>query len=419
MRGILSGKQSWYRIGAAFSAAGPRALGFQELTITHKGACLKLYPKYRNGKKTEIMKNPILVTGASGVLGRSVVTAFAGAGLPVRQAVRNLKKAKPGVDSVRLDYSEPATIGPALTGIGGLLLMAPSLAETFWLFLRGPRIRMPPRQQIGGETTTMFYEIEVPGKRSGNKNWVAALVVLNPSESRRLLAKATVALPEVQHAWRHGTIIIGRGITNAYVTEELLGIRIEPKAGLTFGMICSGMTTGNSGPPACSHHVIREGKVVEGADSNVEILSFGPDDVFIKGANAIDPEGNAGHPDLLAQRRHHRDGRPRPTPRGSHLILPVGLEKLIPSVIEAARHSGVYYFKYSMGLPARLTPVVLGQVLTQIQALAVLTGVKATHLSSGGVGGSEGAVALSIEGEEPAVDKAFESVKSIKGVSRR
>ena len=83
------------------------------------------------------MKNPMLITGASGVLGRSVVTAFAGAGLPVRQAVRNLKEAKPGVDPVRLDYSEPATIGPALTGIGGLLLMAASVAETFSLFLPG------------------------------------------------------------------------------------------------------------------------------------------------------------------------------------------------------------------------------------------------------------------------------------------
>ncbi len=261
----------------------------------------------------------------------------------------------------------------------------------------------------------MFYEIEVPGKQPGSRSWVAALVVLNPSESRRLLAKATVALPEVQHAWKHGTIIIGRGVTNAYVTEELLGIRIEPKAGLTFGMVCGGITTGNSGLPACSHHVFRKGKVVEGADSKVEILSFGPDDVFIKGANAIDPEGNAGI--LTSSLTGGTIGMAWPvvTPRGSHLILPVGLEKLIPSVMNAARHSGVYYFKYSMGLPARLTPVVLGEVLTEIQALAVLAGVKATHLSSGGVGGSEGAVVLAVEGEEPAVAKAFELVKSIKG----
>jgi hypothetical protein len=261
----------------------------------------------------------------------------------------------------------------------------------------------------------MFYEIEVPPKKPGMKNWVAALLVLNPSESRRLLAKATVALPEVQHALVHGTIIIGRGITNAYITEELLGIRIEPKAGLTYGMVCGGITTANSGPPACTHHVIRKGKVVEGADSKVEILSFGPDDVFIKGANAIDMEGNAGI--LTSSLVGGTIGMAWPvvTPRGAHLILPVGLEKLIPSVMEAARHSGVYYFKYSMGLPARLTPVALGVVLTEIQALAVLAAVKATHISSGGVGGSEGAVVLSIEGEEAAVAQAFALVKSIKG----
>ena len=261
----------------------------------------------------------------------------------------------------------------------------------------------------------MFYEIDLPTKRPGTKDWAAALVVLNPAESRRLLAKATVALPEVRHAFEHGTIIIGRGITNAYVTEELLNVRIDPKGGQTFGMVCHGITTGNSGPPPCTHHVIRQGKVVEGADSQVEILSFGPDDVFIKGANAVDPEGNAGI--LTSSLTGGTIGMAWPvvTPRGAHLILPVGLEKLVPSVIEAAKHSGVYHFKLSMGMPARLTPVVLGKVVTEIQALAVLCGVHTTHVASGGVGGSEGAVVLSLEGQEAAVERAFELVKSVKG----
>lgn len=73
------------------------------------------------------MDQTILITGASGVLGRALVCAFTEAGVPVRQAVRDPKKANPGVDSVRLDYSEPATIGPALAGVSGLLLMSPSL----------------------------------------------------------------------------------------------------------------------------------------------------------------------------------------------------------------------------------------------------------------------------------------------------
>ncbi len=44
--------------------------------------------------------------------------------------------------------------------------------------------------------------------------------------------------------------------------------------------------------------------------------------------------------------------------------------------------------------------MVLGKVVTEIQALALLAGVRTTHVGSGGVAGSEGAVVLSIEGEE-------------------
>lgn len=258
----------------------------------------------------------------------------------------------------------------------------------------------------------MFYEVSVP-EPQGKK--IAALVVLNPSESRRLLAKATVALPEVQNAWKNGTIIIARGVTNAYVTEELLGVKVEPKAGQTVGMVVAGCTNANCGPPPCTAHVIRKGKVVENADSTVEIKTFGPEDVFIKGANAVDRDGNAGI--FVSSVKGGTWGMftPYVTSRNSQVIIPVGLEKMIPSVWEAFNHSGIYHFKYSMGLPPKLTPAISGQVVTEIQALAVLCGVKAYHLGSGGVGGSEGAVILSIEGDEAHVVKAFELTKSIKG----
>jgi hypothetical protein len=260
----------------------------------------------------------------------------------------------------------------------------------------------------------MFYEAELPEPKPGRKK-IAALVVLNPAESRRLLAKATVATPEVQKARKNGTIIIGRGITNAYVTEELLGITIEPKAGQAYGLICNGITNATPNPPPCTCHVIRKGKVVENADSNVEILSFGPEDVFIKGGNAIDPQGNAGI--FAANGKGGTIGMcwPVVTPRGAHLLMPIGLEKLIPSVLEAFKHTGIYYFKYSTGIPARIMPVQTGLVITEIQALAILAGVKAYHVASGGVGGSEGAVTLTLEGDEERLTKAFEIVKAIKG----
>lgn len=260
----------------------------------------------------------------------------------------------------------------------------------------------------------MFYRTEIPALPPGASR-AAALVVLNPSESRRLIARATAALPEVRRAQAKGTIIIARGVTNAFVTEELLGIKVEPKSGLTVGAVCSGITTGHSGPPATTSHVIRDGQVVAGADAKTEILSFGPEDVFIKGGNAIDPEGRAGI--LASGLTGGTIGMAWPViaARGSHLIMPIGLEKLVPSVVLAAEHTGIYHFRWSTGLPARLIPVEIGKVVTEIQALAILAGVEATHVGSGGIGGSEGAVVLSIEGEESRVQRAFELVTSIKG----
>lgn len=159
-------------------------------------------------------------------------------------------------------------------------------------------------------------------------------------------------------------------------------------------------------------------KVIEGADSNVEIMNFGPDDVFIKGGNVVDNQGNVGI--WVSNVKGGTIGMcwPIMTPRGSHLIQPVGLEKLVPSVPDAAWHSGIYHYKYSTGLPGKIVPVSSSLVLTEIQAFGILARVRAFHIASGGVGGSEGAVALSLEGGEEEIKQAFELSKSIKGEPR-
>jgi uncharacterized protein YbjT (DUF2867 family) len=73
--------------------------------------------------------NTILATGATGNLGRAVVTSLAAKGYKVKAAARNLAKAAfpAGVETVRFDYQEPATVDPALKGVGGLFLLAPPL----------------------------------------------------------------------------------------------------------------------------------------------------------------------------------------------------------------------------------------------------------------------------------------------------
>ena len=73
------------------------------------------------------MQNRVLITGATGVLGKAIITATVNAKLPVRQAVRNLAKAHPDLEAVHLDYADPSTITPALAEVSAIVLMAPPL----------------------------------------------------------------------------------------------------------------------------------------------------------------------------------------------------------------------------------------------------------------------------------------------------
>ncbi|MCM2357150.1 MAG: NAD(P)H-binding protein [Geobacteraceae bacterium] len=70
----------------------------------------------------------ILVTGASGSLGRAAVAALTARGFSVRAASRQpLPAIPPAVHAVRFDYTDPGTYQPALEGADGVLLIAPPL----------------------------------------------------------------------------------------------------------------------------------------------------------------------------------------------------------------------------------------------------------------------------------------------------
>jgi uncharacterized protein YbjT (DUF2867 family) len=74
------------------------------------------------------MKN-ILVTGATGSLGRAMVAVLKAKGFAVRAAARNPAKLAfpPGVTTVAFDYTNRASHAPALAGIEGLVLISPPL----------------------------------------------------------------------------------------------------------------------------------------------------------------------------------------------------------------------------------------------------------------------------------------------------
>ncbi|WP_328954602.1 SDR family oxidoreductase [Kitasatospora purpeofusca] len=69
----------------------------------------------------------ILVTGATGRVGGSVVTQLHAAGVPVRALVRGEADFPEGVRAVRGDLGDPASLGAALEGVDAVFLVWPFL----------------------------------------------------------------------------------------------------------------------------------------------------------------------------------------------------------------------------------------------------------------------------------------------------
>jgi hypothetical protein len=240
-----------------------------------------------------------------------------------------------------------------------------------------------------------------------------ALVVLTPSESKRLIAKGMLELPEVRKVLQKGLLVVSRGVTPAYIVEELLGDTL-PKEICTAGIVTDAKMATTIPEQRLGPWVFRDGGIVD-ESAETALGKFTATDVSIKGANALDPMGNTGI--LVAGSSGGTIGFSWPilSSRGSHLIQPVSLERLIPSVTDAYFKCGNMLFDQVMGKTCGLLPIVTSQVVTEIEALTVLTGVSATHISSGGVGGSEGCVVLALEGSESTVTRAYQLVESVKG----
>ncbi len=245
-----------------------------------------------------------------------------------------------------------------------------------------------------------------------------AIVSLTPTEGKSLIGKAVSIMPEVLKAKKSGIVVVICGSTNAYVADEVFDLTTvtTDKERFIVGWISGGELGANAEDKRDKPLVMRNGKLSD--ESFMDVLKdFGRGDVYIKGANAVDSEGRAGV--LMASDVGGSIGAAVGiiNARGSHLIIPVGLEKLIPSVEEASVKMGQKTFDYSTGHTVGYMPLTNAKVVTELTAIKLLfgtDGVRATHVASGGVGGSEGSVVLSLEGTKAGVKKAFDFIVELK-----
>lgn len=250
---------------------------------------------------------------------------------------------------------------------------------------------------------------------------MSLFVTLTSAESKRLIARAAARMPLVTERLGEGRkLLISQGSTAGYVLEELLGEKLDlkktPCGCIAFGRTC------RTPADRIGAVLLAGGKRAVWPEEEKRRLaeetaaSLGPEDLLIKGANAIDPAGFAGFllgdaagGLLMAFWRSH-------TVRKCPILIPVGLEKLIASVPEAERAMrGRDGYERSIGRGCGYAVVGDGVIVTEIEAIRLLSGCRATHVASGGIGLSAGSVVLSVEGEETRLDELFRLLKTIKG----
>jgi len=229
-----------------------------------------------------------------------------------------------------------------------------------------------------------------------------ALFTLTSSESKRLIAKGVVAMPEVQEAMGEGYVLVGRGSTNAYIVEELLERSIE-KERYVAGQVIRGVL--------CA---LGQGDLEVEPSTLLERLGRG--DILLKGASAIDHTGNIGVVMASPQGGTMGDFYLPLKARGGTILYPVGLEKMIPSVEDASRIGGLFSVERSIGARVGMVCVADGLAYTELDALEDLSGVEAVHFASGGFGGAEGSVTIAVEGDDDDVNECLDFIEEkIKG----
>ena len=240
---------------------------------------------------------------------------------------------------------------------------------------------------------------------------VSGAFVLTPAAGKKLIGRAVAARPEVQKAYRHGRLVVANGTTTAYVVEALTGETLR-KFNYCIGLIAESMFAEDRPEDRDRMYMWEKGQRVSKPLAEF-IREFEPGDVFIKGANAVDPHGFAGGLQANPNGGSWGDVLGVLTARGVTCIVPVGQEKMIPSVVEASKRLGQFRVKYTIGSPVGLCPIVAATVVTEVEALESLTGVKAVVAAAGGIGGSEGARSYVVEGTEDQVARAFGLVKEV------
>ncbi|MCX8125083.1 MAG: hypothetical protein N3F66_13110 [Spirochaetes bacterium] len=252
------------------------------------------------------------------------------------------------------------------------------------------------------------------------KNTITKQYTLTPAAGKRLIAKAIVHIPEIQEALQKRTIVIVSGTTNGYIAEEML-MHIKQIQGFSRERFFRGITLPprynvsqsgrlEDGGTFAADVVIEKGKWVKDKSLFEVVNDLQEGDIIFKGANAVNLETKQAAV-LIGHPQAGTIGVIMQAVAGKRVLLyiPVGLEKRITAninemaqIINSPQTKGIRYFP------------ITGIIITELEAIHILTGAQALVFAAGGVSGAEGSVWIAVTGTEEQIKKADEIINSVR-----
>ena len=226
--------------------------------------------------------------------------------------------------------------------------------------------------------------------------------VLTVTGGKYLIARAISELPEVKNALQHGKLVLKGGTTVSCISEILFDRPLRICGRITGrGAVSSSSASDNA------HTLAAYKGKLENIDSFADkyMSDMGPGDVIVTGANIIDSKGNAA---MLAGNNGGGlcgIGLTAAVCEGAELIIAAGLEKLIPgSVEDSVRKAWRKGVDYSYGMACGLIPLT-GRIITELEAVELLTGIRPVTIGKGGLFEGTGATLFQAEGSEEQTEK--------------
>jgi len=237
---------------------------------------------------------------------------------------------------------------------------------------------------------------------------------LSVAAGKRLIAKAVTELPQIKRALKGYTIVIVAGTTNAYVAEELLK-QLHQESEFDRQCFFRGITLPPhqkrpSGEKFLGDVVIIDGQWHKGLTLYDVVDQLKEGDIIVKGANAV----NLQDQEAAVLIEHTRAGTmgvgiQAVIGRRVELLIPVGLEKRITdrissiaAQVNAPGTTGLRYFP------------IKGTIITELEAIQLLSGCNAQLIAAGGVSQAEGSSWLLVSGTQQqlsCIDQIMAEVK--------